>query len=286
MRGSTFEVDSSQTSVIGFFRGQRRPALLFLLLWSGFAVFEVVSDWYSLSTAGWPFSLGRYAGQSAFIFYTWFLLSLAIGVLIWLRRSYLDTLRGYLIHAALAVVFGLLHLLNIVASFWFFFPAMLARSSFVDLFIEQFLNWFHFELLVYFAVLFIWQAILQRGAVVSTGRQRVVGRMDGEVHITAPRNIDWIEGANNHVVVHAGIRQIKVRETLKSLEARLDAERLVRVHRCALINVDRLHHIEGARLVMANGDRVAFSQFGKRTLRQFLSESRRCGSPASVQRDG
>ena len=269
-------MDSTQTSVMRFIRSQRHSAILFLLLWSGFAIFEVASDWYSFGSAGWPFSPGRHTAQSAFIFYPWFLLSLAIGILMWRRPHYLDSLRGYAIHAALAVTFSLAHLLIIVASFRVFFPRMLLRSSFGELFIEQFLNWFHFELLVYFAVLFTWRIVLQKesATTVTPRRQRLVGRIDGEVHIATPESIDWIEAANNHVIVHAGERRIRVRETLKSLEARLDPGCFVRVHRSALVNADRLHHIEDAQLVMADGSRVTCSRGGRRALKQLLQASR------------
>ncbi len=75
------------------------------------------------------------------------------------------------------------------------------------------------------------------------------------------------------MVAYSDERTITIRETMKSLESRLDEKRFVRVHRSALINVDRLCCFEGANLVMTNGDRVACSRSGKKILKQLLSLS-------------
>ena len=53
-------------------------------------------------------------------------------------------------------------------------------------------------------------------------------------------DIDWIDASRNYARIHAGSRSHLLRETLKSLETRLDPERFVRVHRSAIVNVERI----------------------------------------------
>ena len=57
-------------------------------------------------------------------------------------------------------------------------------------------------------------------------------------------DIDWIDSAGNYTALHAGSRKHLIRETMKSVEARLDPEKFIRVHRSAIINVDRLRKLQ------------------------------------------
>jgi two-component system LytT family response regulator len=56
--------------------------------------------------------------------------------------------------------------------------------------------------------------------------------------------VDWIDAAGNYVRLHAGGRSHLLRETMKSVEARLDPERFVRVHRSAIVNLERIASME------------------------------------------
>lgn len=79
---------------------------------------------------------------------------------------------------------------------------------------------------------------LERFAVTTGGRTRVV-------HL---RDVEWLEAADNYVRLHAvgGGGGGLVRETLRSLEERLDPERFVRVHRSAIVNIDRIRELSPA----------------------------------------
>lgn len=56
--------------------------------------------------------------------------------------------------------------------------------------------------------------------------------------------VDWIDAAGNYVRLHAGGRSHLLRETMKSVESRLDPERFVRVHRSAIVNLERVASME------------------------------------------
>ena len=73
---------------------------------------------------------------------------------------------------------------------------------------------------------------------------RFVVRSDGGIVFVRAAEVDWIEAAGNYAQLHAGGRTLPLRETMKSLEARLDPDVFVRVHRSAIVNLDRVAAME------------------------------------------
>jgi two-component system, LytTR family, response regulator len=67
----------------------------------------------------------------------------------------------------------------------------------------------------------------------------VVPTDTGEL-LLGPHEIDWIEAEDYHVVIHAGTRRFRVRESLGALEARLNPADFVRVHRSAIVRLGRV----------------------------------------------
>lgn len=55
--------------------------------------------------------------------------------------------------------------------------------------------------------------------------------------------IDWIEAADYYVQIHAGPKSYLHRETMQSLERRLDPDRFVRIHRSAIVNRTRIREL-------------------------------------------
>jgi two-component system, LytTR family, response regulator len=49
-----------------------------------------------------------------------------------------------------------------------------------------------------------------------------------------------LESADNYLRIHAGRESHLVRETLQSLEGRLDPSNFLRIHRSTLVNLDRI----------------------------------------------
>jgi len=67
------------------------------------------------------------------------------------------------------------------------------------------------------------------------------------------RAIDWLDSADNYVRLHARGREYLARETLASLETQLDPDRFVRVHRSAIVQLDRVAELRS----QSHGDAVA-----------------------------
>lgn len=76
--------------------------------------------------------------------------------------------------------------------------------------------------------------------------------------------IDWIEADDYYAAIHAHQKRHLIRESLASLEQRLDSTRFVRAHRSAIVNIDRVRELrnEAAEtlLVLRNGARVPVSR--------------------------
>jgi two-component system LytT family response regulator len=78
-------------------------------------------------------------------------------------------------------------------------------------------------------------------------------------------SIDWLEAADNYVKVHAlGARHL-IRETLKTLESQLDPRRFARIHRSAIVNLDRVREVRalprGDHAVrLANGSEITLGR--------------------------
>jgi two-component system, LytTR family, response regulator len=68
---------------------------------------------------------------------------------------------------------------------------------------------------------------------------------DGESIVFVPvDDIDWVEAADYYVEIHAtGGRSYLMRETMQRLQAQLDPERFVRIHRSRLVNRDRVREV-------------------------------------------
>ncbi|MEM9594126.1 MAG: LytTR family DNA-binding domain-containing protein [Acidobacteriota bacterium] len=84
-------------------------------------------------------------------------------------------------------------------------------------------------------------------------------------------DIEWLEAADYYVRVHAGGRGHLLRRPLKWFEGRLDPQRFVRVHRSAIVNIERVAEIrrlgqDDHVVVLKDGTTVAISRSGREAL--------------------
>lgn len=73
---------------------------------------------------------------------------------------------------------------------------------------------------------------------------RLVIKSGGRIVFLGVDEIDWLEAADNYVRIHAGRESHLHRETLQSLEARLDPSKFLRIHRSTLVNLDRIQELQ------------------------------------------
>jgi two-component system LytT family response regulator len=73
---------------------------------------------------------------------------------------------------------------------------------------------------------------------------RLVVKTGGRVVFLRTEDIDWVEASGNYVRLHVGSDAHLLRESMKNMERRLDPSTFVRIHRSAIVNVDRIRELE------------------------------------------
>ncbi|PYR56712.1 MAG: DNA-binding response regulator [Acidobacteria bacterium] len=101
------------------------------------------------------------------------------------------------------------------------------------------------------------------------GRQtdRFLVKSGGRLFVVRTEDIEWIEAAGNYVRLHAGGATHLVRETMASIESRLDPHRFLRIHRSRIVNLQRVQELQP----WVNGEYAVILQTGTR-----LALSRGC----------
>lgn len=89
-------------------------------------------------------------------------------------------------------------------------------------------------------------ALLETRPAVTEHLSRITVRDRNRVRFVKTSEIDWIEASGNYVVLHSGKENHVVRETLAAFEQQLSPKEFVRVSRSAIVNLDRVQHIEPA----------------------------------------
>jgi two-component system LytT family response regulator len=89
---------------------------------------------------------------------------------------------------------------------------------------------------------------------------RVVIKSAGRIMFLRTDEIDWVEAADNYVRLHVGPESHLLRETMGSLEARLDPTKFLRIHRSTVVNIDRLKELQP----WFHGDYIVTLQDGTR----------------------
>ena len=89
--------------------------------------------------------------------------------------------------------------------------------------------------------------------------------------IVCVSDIEWIEAADYYVCLHAGGKRHLLRESITALEAKLNPNKFVRLHRSAIVNIDYVREIHrDARtegwVLLSTGERVRLNKTGWRKL--------------------
>jgi two-component system LytT family response regulator len=87
------------------------------------------------------------------------------------------------------------------------------------------------------------EALERAGAPARPWPDRLLVQAQGGAHFVRVDDIDWIGSADNYIEVHVAHRLHLVREPLAMVERKLDPSRFTRIHRCAIVNLDRVASI-------------------------------------------
>lgn len=193
-------------------------------------------------------------------------------------------------HLLGAIAFGLLHTLGFVAIRKAVYAALGGHYDFGNVPVEVFYElrkqlWSYAQCL---AIIYAYRFILGRLRGEATIPQededpttearptRFLVKKLGREFLVKVDDIDWIEAAGNYVNLHVGARLYPLRSTMKGIESQLDEDRFIRVHRSAIVNVDRIAEIEpepggDAAITLTSGERLASSRTYRNRLRTQVS---------------
>jgi two-component system LytT family response regulator len=74
-------------------------------------------------------------------------------------------------------------------------------------------------------------------------RKRFVVKSGSTHYFVAVEDIDWIDAADNYLRLHVGQKTHFARGTMKQAEDELDSDKFIRIHRSAIVAVNRIHGI-------------------------------------------
>jgi len=105
--------------------------------------------------------------------------------------------------------------------------------------------------------------------------ERIIVRSGGDLHFIKTRDVLWIEAQGDLVKVQAAGEPQLVRETLKSMEQKLDAARFIRIHRSFLVNVEHIKrvtpiHYGDHSVFMSDGSKLRLSRTYRSRLQKFV----------------
>jgi two-component system, LytTR family, response regulator len=107
--------------------------------------------------------------------------------------------------------------------------------------------------------------------------QRIAVKDGTRVHVIPLDKLDYVEAEEDYVALHSGGRRYLKQQTISSLEAALDPARFVRIHRGAIVNLERVARIEpytkDSRIaILHDGTRLPVSKSGYARLLQVMDE--------------
>lgn len=107
---------------------------------------------------------------------------------------------------------------------------------------------------------------------------RLVVKSGGRVFFLRTDDIVWIEAAGNYVRLHLAEGSHLFRETMNGIEARLDPQHFVRIHRSRIVNSDRIKELQPwfngeYVVVLQSGPRLTLSRGYREKLQERLGKS-------------
>ena len=122
-------------------------------------------------------------------------------------------------------------------------------------------------------------ALVQQMRPAAPRTERLVVKSAGKLFFLRTDEIDWIEASGNYVRVHVGNESHLLRETMASLEAKLDPDSFFRIHRSRIVNMERVKEMQpwfngeyivilttGVKLTLSRGYREKLQERLGRTL--------------------
>ena len=189
-------------------------------------------------------------------------LAITVPLIIWFDRyatiSAATWRRSLLAHTLFSVVFSFLHFVLMYWSRVFvysFFDTRYHWDNWALQFFYEYLKDFRTYMLI-IVLVYLYRFIIRRlqgeAGFLSEGkddadqepvRDRFLVKKLGREFLVRLDDIDWIESSGNYVNLHVGNKVYPLRGTMTGIQERLSTEGFQRVHRSAIVNLDRVAEI-------------------------------------------
>ena len=105
--------------------------------------------------------------------------------------------------------------------------------------------------------------------------ERIVVKSGGDLHFVKTSDVLWLEAQGDFVKVQTVGQQQLVRETLQSMEQKLDASRFIRIHRSFVVNVEHIRRVAPAlygdhTVFMSDGSKLRLSRSYRNQLKALI----------------
>ena len=254
---------------------------------------NVLVVWTDLERNGLPFERWQALTWEAS---STLLIALLIPFLLAVERRYplnrRPLRRTLLVHLAASVLLSLLHVLGMVALRKLVYALNGLSYDFGDWpreliyeYLKDLRTWA--ELL---AIVYLYRFVLRR----AQGEAKAVRRGEqpsapadpdyflvkklGREFLIRSTDIHWVEAAGNYVTLHCEAGHYMLRDTMQAMATRLQPHGFARVHRSAIIQLDRVRHLQPlengeAEATLDNGATVSVSRRYRKALKERLGAS-------------
>jgi two-component system LytT family response regulator len=108
--------------------------------------------------------------------------------------------------------------------------------------------------------------------------ERLVIKSAGRISFLKTDEVDWIEAAGNYVRLHVARESHMLRETMSAIEGKLDPGKFVRIHRGAVVNLERIKDLQPLfhgdhQVTLRDGSRLTLSRSYRENLKRVLGRS-------------
>jgi two-component system LytT family response regulator len=108
--------------------------------------------------------------------------------------------------------------------------------------------------------------------------QRIVVKDGARVHVIPIDRLDYVEAQDDYVSLHSAGKSYLKQQSIAAVEEMLDPSRFVRIHRSAIVNLERVTRIEPygkeSRIaILADGARLPVSRAGYARLMEVMGDS-------------
>jgi two-component system LytT family response regulator len=108
--------------------------------------------------------------------------------------------------------------------------------------------------------------------------ERLVVKDGTRIHVIPLEKLDYVEAQDDYVALHSGGKSYLKQQAIAAVEAALDPAKFVRIHRSAIVNLERVARIEpygkeSRVAILTDGSRLPVSRAGYARLLEAMGDS-------------